>query len=108
MPILYNEFAVVVGSLHDFFALMVLPLASAIERIDRSLDEAATTLGAFVIPSLLGGRTVSMLGNTMEAQILSVFDWPFGATVAVQMVALIVLSTVLATALLPRGGRGSA
>lgn len=131
LPILYNEFAVIVGSVHVFFALMVLPLATSIERIDRSLDEAATTLGAgrlrtfasvilplslpglsvgltlvfsltassFVIPSLLGGRLVAMLGNTMESQILSVFDWPFGATVAVHMVIMISVASALAAAL---------
>lgn len=140
LPILYNEFAVVVGSVHVFFALMVLPLASSIDRIDRSLEEAATTLGAgrvrtflsvilplslpglavgltlvfsltassFVIPSLLGGRIVAMLGNTMESQILSVFDWPFGATVAVQMVVLITAATMLAAAVIPRSGRTAA
>lgn len=140
LPILYNEFAVVVGSVHVFFALMVLPLASSIDRIDRSLEEAATTLGAgrirtflsvilplslpglavgltlvfsltassFVIPSLLGGRVVTMLGNTMESQILSVFDWPFGATVAVQMVVLITVATALAAAVIPRAGRNAA
>lgn len=140
LPILYNEFAVVVGSVHVFFALMVLPLASSIDRIDRSLEEAATTLGAgrvrtflsvilplslpglavgltlvfsltassFVIPSLLGGRVVTMLGNTMESQILSVFDWPFGATVAVQMVVLITAATMLAAAVIPRSGRTAA
>lgn len=140
LPILYNEFAVVVGSVHVFFALMVLPLASSIDRIDRSLEEAATTLGAgrirtflsvilplslpglavgltlvfsltassFVIPSLLGGRVVTMLGNTMESQILSVFDWPFGATVAVQMVVLITVATALAAAVMPRAGRMAA
>lgn len=138
LPILYNEFAVVVGSVHVFFALMVLPLATAIERIDRSLEEAATTLGAgkfrtfasvilplslpglalgltlvfsltassFVIPSLLGGRLVAMLGNTMESQILSVFDWPFGATVAVQMVILITIVSALAAALPSLSARG--
>ena len=43
LPILYNESAVVV---HVFFALMVLPLATSIERIDRSLEAAANTLAA--------------------------------------------------------------
>jgi putative spermidine/putrescine transport system permease protein len=139
LPILYNEFAVVIGSVHVFFALMVLPLASAIDRIDASLGGAATTLGAgvfrtfltvtlplttqglavgltlvfsltassFVIPSLLGGRTVAMLGNTMEGQILSVFDWSFGATIAMNMVVLIIGFTALAAFVLPRTGRRS-
>lgn len=43
---LYTEAAVVVGSLHVFLAMMVLPLASSLARIPRSLEEAARTLGA--------------------------------------------------------------
>jgi len=46
VDILYNEFAIVVGSLHVFFPLMVLPLAAALGRIDVSLEESARTLGA--------------------------------------------------------------
>lgn len=46
LRLLYTEAAVVIGSLHVFFPLMVLPLASALGKIDPSLDDAATTLGA--------------------------------------------------------------
>src|SRR5580700_10856906 len=44
--LLYTETAVVVGSLHVFFPLMVLPLASAIGKIDPRLEDAARTLGS--------------------------------------------------------------
>lgn len=44
--LLYTETAVVIGSLHLFLAMMVLPLVSSIARIPRSLEEAARTLGA--------------------------------------------------------------
>ena len=46
IDILYNELAIVIGSLHVFFPLMVLPLAAALGRIDPSLEESARTLGA--------------------------------------------------------------
>lgn len=46
LDILYNEFAIVVGSLHVFFPLMVLPLAAALGKVDPSLEEVARTLGA--------------------------------------------------------------
>lgn len=46
--LLYSETAVVIGSLHVFFPMMVLPLASAIGRIDPRLEDAARTLGAGV------------------------------------------------------------
>jgi putative spermidine/putrescine transport system permease protein len=44
--LLYSETAVVIGSLHVFFPMMVLPLASALGKIDPHLEDAAKTLGA--------------------------------------------------------------
>src|SRR6266702_3002853 len=46
LSILYTETAVVIGSLHVFFPMMVLPLASALGKIDPNLEDAARTLGA--------------------------------------------------------------
>src|SRR5690606_20190083 len=46
LQILYNEFAVVLGSVHVFLPLLVLPLRASIEKIDRRTEEAASTLGA--------------------------------------------------------------
>lgn len=46
LRLLYTEKAVVIGSLHVFFPMMVLPLASALGKIDPSLEDAARTLGA--------------------------------------------------------------
>jgi len=43
---LYTQPAVVTGLLYIYLPLMVLPLYSAIERIDPSLEEAATNLGS--------------------------------------------------------------
>jgi len=46
LPLLYNEGAVLIGLVYGFLPLMVLPLYAAIERLDRSLLEAAADLGA--------------------------------------------------------------
>jgi putative spermidine/putrescine transport system permease protein len=43
---LYTESAIVVGSLHVFLPLMVLPLANALGAIPRNLEESAASLGA--------------------------------------------------------------
>lgn len=45
LRLLYTETAVVIGSLHVFLPMMVLPLASALSKIDPHLEEAASTLG---------------------------------------------------------------
>jgi putative spermidine/putrescine transport system permease protein len=44
--LLYSETAVVLGSLHVFLPMMVLPLAAALGKIDPRLDDAARMLGA--------------------------------------------------------------
>jgi putative spermidine/putrescine transport system permease protein len=46
IPVLYTEAAVIIGSLHVFYPMMVLPLASALGKIDPNLEDAARMLGA--------------------------------------------------------------
>jgi putative spermidine/putrescine transport system permease protein len=66
VALLYSETAVVIGSLHVFFPMMVLPLASALGKIDPRLEDAARTLGAtawrtfrrVTLPLSLPGLTV--------------------------------------------------
>ena len=126
VSLLYTETAVVIGSLHVFFAMMVLPLASSIGKIDPNLESAAATLGApwwrvlwritlplslpglvvgftlvfsltagsFVIPALLGGTSAQMLGNLVQQQILTVYDWPFGATIATILMVIVLAANL--------------
>jgi len=138
--LLYTEAAVVIGSLHVFFPMMVLPLASALGKIDPALEDAARTLGAkawrsfrritlplslpglavgctlvfsltagsFVTPAILGGSTAQMLGMLVDQQILTVYDWPFGATVATVLVAIVLTINILSMRMLDRGSRMAA
>jgi spermidine/putrescine transport system permease protein len=46
LGLLYTRGAVVAGLLYAYLPLMILPLYAAIERLDPSLTEAATNLGA--------------------------------------------------------------
>jgi spermidine/putrescine transport system permease protein len=46
LPLLYNDFAVLLGQVYGELPFMVLPLYVALERLDRSLLEAAADLGA--------------------------------------------------------------
>jgi putative spermidine/putrescine transport system permease protein len=134
LRLLYAEPAVVIGSLHVFLPMMVLPLASALGRIDPSLTDAARTLGApgwrvfrrvtlplslpglavgftlvfsltagsFVTPAILGGSGAQMLGNLIEQQILAVYDWTFGATIAGILVVIVLGTNLVMTRLLER------
>ncbi|MEU8261958.1 ABC transporter permease [Micromonospora sp. NPDC048999] len=123
LELLYTPGAVVGGLLYAYLPLMVLPLYSAIERLDPQLGEASANLGArpartfwsvtlpltlpgvltgcvfvfvpslgnFVIPELLGGGRTMLVGNLIRDQFLKARDWPFGSTLALIVIALLVL-----------------
>src|SRR4029077_12341489 len=46
LPLMYNEFGVIVGLVHIYVPFMVLTLVGVIGRIDRALEDAARGLGA--------------------------------------------------------------
>lgn len=49
------------------------------------------SLGNFVVPELLGGGKTVMVGNLIRDQFLKARDWPFGATLALIMVVLLLV-----------------
>jgi spermidine/putrescine transport system permease protein len=53
MQLLYNNFAVVLGLVYVHLPFMVLPLYSALDRLDKSLIEASLDLGAGHLRTLL-------------------------------------------------------
>lgn len=48
------------------------------------------SLGNFVVPELLGGGKTVMVGNLIRDQFLEARDWPFGAVIALLVVAFLV------------------
>lgn len=46
LPLLYNDFAVLLGQVYGELPFMILPLYASIEKLDRALLEAAADLGA--------------------------------------------------------------
>lgn len=46
LPLLYNEFAIILGLVYAYLPLMILPLYASLERQDPRLREAAADLGA--------------------------------------------------------------
>lgn len=53
------------------------------------------TVGSFVVPQLLGGNKVAMLGNILEDQFQSAQNIPFGSAIALVFMALLTLAIVL-------------
>jgi spermidine/putrescine transport system permease protein len=123
LPLLNNQFAIVVGMLYGYLPLMILPLYAAIERLPPDLREASGDLGAgwwrtfrkvtvpltragiaagcifvfvptlanFIVPDLLGGGKSIMVANLIQREFLDSRDWPFGATLSLAIIALMLV-----------------
>lgn len=123
LDLLYNEGAVVIGLLYGYLPFMVLPLYTSLEKLDRTLFDAARdlgastlqthlrltipltlpgiiagcllvfipSLGAFVIPDILGGAKSTMIGNVIQSQFLTARDWPFGSALSFLLTAVVLM-----------------
>lgn len=60
------------------------------------------SLGNFVVPELLGGGKTVMVGNLIRDQFLEARDWPFGAVIALSVVALLVVLFAIQAAIARR------
>jgi len=49
------------------------------------------SIGNFVTPALLGGGRFQMIGNLVYDQFLTANDWPFGAALAMALIAIMLL-----------------
>lgn len=126
IDIIYTETAVLIGMAYILLPFMFLPLYASIEKLDHSLVEASSDLGArpwqtffkvilpvtlpgiaagavlvfipslgnFIVPDLLGGAKVLMIGNLVEQQFLSARNWPFGAALSV-MIMLVMFMLIV-------------
>lgn len=53
LPLLNNEFAIILGLVYVYLPLMILPLYASLERINPELREASTDLGASPVRTFL-------------------------------------------------------
>ncbi len=53
------------------------------------------SLGAYVTPDLMGGAKVSLLGNLLQQQFMTVRDWPFGSAISFIMMAVMLAATLV-------------
>ena len=121
--IIFTETAVLIGMAYILLPFMFLPVYASVEKLDRSLTEVSSDLGAssfqtfcrvtipltlpgiaagsvlvfipslgnFIVPDLLGGAKVLMIGNLIEQQFLSARNWPFGAALSVMIMVVMFL-----------------
>ena len=125
--LLYTQFAVYVGIVYTYLPFMILPLYANMEKLDLTLLEAASDLGAkpfttfltvtlpltipgiiagsllvfipatgeYVIPDLLGGGNVLMIGRVLYGEFAANFDWPVASAVAIALLLVLVLPMML-------------
>ncbi len=74
------------------FLKIILPLTRP-GIISGSVIVFVPSMGAFIIPDLLGGAKNLMIGNLIKDQFLSARDWPFGSALSflLMLVVLILL-----------------
>lgn len=72
------------------FCRIILPLTLP-GVIGGSIIVFIPALGNFIVPAVLGGAKVMMLGNLIEQQFLSARNWPFGAALAMLVMAAVLL-----------------
>ena len=138
LEILYTELAVLIGLVYGELPFMILPLYASLEKLDRTLLEAAADLGAgrasafrrvtvpltapgiaagtvlvfipslgqFVVSDLLGGARSMLLGNLIQNQFAVARNHPFGAALAFELMAAVLL-LLLAYALYLKRKRGA-
>ncbi len=121
--LLYNPLSVIITLAHAWVAYAILPIYVSLEKIDRSLLEAATdlgdrpwerflhvtlplslpgviastlmvfipTVGDYVTPSLVGGPTGVMVGNTIQTLFGQRNDGPLGAALSAVVMLIVTL-----------------
>ncbi|SDH84968.1 spermidine/putrescine transport system permease protein [Pseudomonas flavescens] len=62
------------------------------------------SLGNFIVPSLLGGARVLMIGSLVEQQFLAARNWPFGAALAMLLMAAVLACLVIYVLVQGRNG----
>ncbi len=69
--------------------IMPLSIPGVMSGITMVFMPAVTT---FVISKLLGGGQYTLIGNLIERQFLTVYDWNFGAAISIVMMIFILIS----------------
>jgi spermidine/putrescine transport system permease protein len=72
LPMLYNDGAVILGLVYGYLPFTVLPLYATLERLDKSLLEAAADLGAAPL-AVLARVTIPLCAPGLKAGAILVF-----------------------------------
>ncbi len=99
-PVLEQAAASLRANRWTTYRRVILPLAFR-GIVSGSVIVFMATISAFATPRLIGGSRIQMLGALIYQQIVVVLNWPFGATMSVVLL-VIVLALVAATTAIGR------
>lgn len=120
---LYSWPSVMLCLVYTWLPFMIMPLYSSLEKLDRSVLEAATDLGAspfwrfvkvtlpltkggiisgsllvfmpsvgaYIVPELVGGAKVTMLGNLIRDKFVTFRNWPLGSALSIILLFIVLL-----------------
>jgi spermidine/putrescine transport system permease protein len=120
LAMLYNEGSVLMGLIQYLLPFMILNIYVSLEGIDKSLLEAARSMGCtewqafrevtlplslpgvsagcllvFVLtylpPMILGGPGNEMIANLIFKRVIGTLDWPFGSAISVILLSLLLI-----------------
>ncbi len=123
LAMLYNEGSVLMGLIQYLLPFMILNIYVSLEGIDKSLVEAARsmgctewqafkevtlplslpgvsagsllvfvlTAGTYLPPMILGGPDNEMIANLIFNRVIGTLDWPFGSSISVILLSLLVI-----------------
>ncbi|ARU02476.1 spermidine/putrescine transport system permease protein PotB [Yoonia vestfoldensis] len=89
------------GTKLQTFLRIILP-ATLPGIVGGSIIVFIPALGNFIVPSVLGGAKVLMIGNLIEQQFLSARNWPFGAALGMMVMGTVLILLIYYVRLLSR------
>lgn len=81
------------SGIYETFRHVIIPLAKP-GIVAGSILVFIPSIGAFVQPDLLGGGKKLMLGSLVQFQFATARNWPFGAAVAMILLAFVILCLI--------------
>ena len=112
IKLLYTEGAVLLGMVYNFIPFMILQINTSLCKMDKSLLEASSDLGAnkvqtflkVTLPLSLSGvisgialvflpavSSFFLIGNVIENQFITVGEWNFGSAISMIMAIVMML-----------------
>jgi len=93
-PVLEHASASLRADRYTTFRKVILPMAAP-GIVSGATLVFILAVSSFITPEIIGGNKIQMLGSTIYAQVLTVLDWPFAASMSFVLLAITLLVVAL-------------